>query len=95
MSAPETDGYGSGDAEVAQHTPSAPTQDLESAKRFLVHITRRWPEVSEGAQLEVTGILKVDEKTKQVRPALFVPNEEGIMASLNYATALNNRGFQI
>ena len=95
MSAPETDGDGSGDAEVAQHTPSAPTQDLESAKRFLVQITRRWPEVSEGAQLEVTGILKVDEKTKQVRPALFVPNEEGIMASLNYATALNNRGFQI
>ena len=55
MSAPETDGYGSGDAEVAQHTPSAPTQDLEIAKHFLVHITRRWPKGCEGTQLEAKG----------------------------------------
>ena len=95
MSALGTDEYGRGGAEVVQQTPSAPTQDLQSAKHFLVHITRRWPEVCEGAQLEVTGIFKVDEKKKQVRPALFAPTEEGIMASLNYATALNNRGFQI
>ena len=95
MSVLGTDEYGGGDAEVAQQTPSAPTQDLQSAKHFLVHITRRWPEVCEGAQLEVTGIFKVDEKKKQVRPALFAPTDEGIMASLNYATALNNRGFQI
>lgn len=55
MSALGTDEYGRGGAEVAQQTPSAPNQDLRSAKHFLVHITRRWPEVCEGAQLEVKG----------------------------------------
>jgi len=69
--------------------------DLQSAKDFLVDITRRWPEVCEGAQLEVTGILKVDEKTKQVRPALYPPTEQGIAAALNRAAALNNQGFNI
>ena len=55
MSAPGTVGYGRGDAEVAQQTPSTLTPDLESAKHFLVHITRRWPVVCEGAQLDVKG----------------------------------------
>ena len=95
MNVSEVAGYASHDTEMADRHPSAPTPDLNSAKDFLLHITRRWPEVCEGAQLEVTGILKVDEKQKQIRPALFPPTEDGITASLNYATDLNKQGFQI
>ena len=83
------------DNDALEERTSPLKPDLQSAKDFLVHITRRWPEVCEGAQLEVTGILKVDENKKQIRPALFPPTEDGITASLNYATALNNQGFHI
>ena len=55
MNAPEIDRYRSGEAELPRHPPSAPMQDLQSAKHFLVHITRRWPEVYVGTQLEVKG----------------------------------------
>ncbi len=97
MSALGTDEYGRGDAEVAQQIPSAPNQDLRSAKHFLVHITRRWPEVCEGAQLEVTGFLieKNTGKVLKVRAALFPSTDEGIGAALIRAQALNSEGFNI
>ena len=82
-------------ANPTQYNSASFAPNLQSAKDFLVHITRRWTEVCEGAQLEVTGILKVDEKRNKVRAALFPPTEQGIAAALNGAAALNNQGFQI
>lgn len=50
MSFPENSSH----AAPTQHNSSL-APNLQSAKDFLVHITRRWPEVCEGAQLEVKG----------------------------------------
>ena len=65
--------------------------DLQSAKDFLLHITRRWPEVCEAAQLEVTGI----SRDRKVRAALFSATPEGIEAALEGAENLNRIGFNI
>ena len=91
MSFPENSSY----ADPTHRNSASLVPNLQSATDFLVHITRRWPEVCEGAQLEVTGILKVDEKRTQVRPALYPPTEQGIAAALNRAVALNDQGFNI
>ena len=65
-------------------------QNIASGRDFLIHMTRRWPEICNGAQLEITGI-----KKKHIRSALFPSSDVGIEKALNEAEYLNNNGFNI
>ena len=76
-------------------TPAAYSSLLKSApqvaKNFLKRITGRWPEVCDGAQLEVTGI----SQDRKVRAALFSASPECIDAALERAENLNRNGFNV